>query len=64
MSRMTHKEAAKLIGRAGHYAHGNLIFRVEVTDVREVFGRTDVQIKPVAGSGMGWISLDKITLRS
>ncbi len=62
MAKMTYKEAAKLIGRKGRYGHGSMRFEVEVLDVRESFGRTDLQVRPVAGAGTGWISYDKITL--
>ncbi len=62
MARMTYKEAARIIGRKGKYLHGNIQFQVELLDVREVFGRTDVEIKPVAGTGTAWVSLDKVSL--
>lgn len=62
MPRMTYKEAAKLIGRKGRTNFGAMQIQVEVLDVREVFGRTDLQVRPIAGTGTGWISLDSITL--
>lgn len=58
---MNVKEAAKLIGKHGIYKHGELCFAIEVLDVRKMFNRMDVEIKPVAGTGKAWISLDNVT---
>lgn len=59
---MTLSEANELLGQAWWCAGGEqpLNFEVTVTDVREVFGRVDVQIRPVNGSGARWVSMDTV----
>ena len=55
---MTVAELAKNLGRVGTY-HPNgsqgLGFEVTVRDVRQVFGRLDFEVEPVAGSGRSWV---------
>lgn len=63
--RINAKEASKLIGKRGHYSHRELYgltFMVEVLDVREAFGRTDVEVRPIAGTGTHWVSLGNVRL--
>lgn len=59
---MTLSEASALLGQAWWHAGGEqpLIFEVKVVDVREVFGRVDVQIRPTNGSGARWVSMDTV----
>jgi hypothetical protein len=35
---------------------------VLITDHRASFGRDDVMVSPVGGSGQGWVSVDRIQL--
>lgn len=58
---MTALEQAALIGRYGTMRSA-LAFRVIVTDVRQSFGRTDLQLKPVVGEGSAWISSENVKL--
>lgn len=37
-----------------------LKFAVVILDARSVFGRIDVQVRPVEGSGKAWVSLDTV----
>lgn len=59
---MTLQEQARLLGEAYWFAGGrdSLAFRVEVRDVRVSFGRVDLLIRPVAGSGARWVSRDSV----
>lgn len=59
---MTLSEASKLLGTALWNTGGEqaLFFEVQVVDVREVFGRVDVQITPVNGIGTRWVSMDTV----
>ena len=42
------------------YAAGAMCVRVTVVDTRKAFGRTDVQVVPVAGDGAMWVSIDTL----
>ena len=58
---MTSAELAKYVGRKGLMSFGGAI-AVEVTskDAREVFGRLDVLVEPVAGTGEAWVGESRI----
>lgn len=63
---MTAVELAKLVGRKGMAllsasagAGRQLRCPVEVKDARENFGRTELLVTPVGGSGEAWISDEK-----
>lgn len=55
-------ELAKYIGRKGWLRIEGFNMAVEVKDVRHVWGRIDVLVSPVAGSGDNWVSLERVTL--
>lgn len=55
---MTVAELAKNIDKVGtYYPNGpqGLGFEVTVKDVRQVFGRLDFEVVPVAGFGRSWV---------
>lgn len=58
------KDLIKLIGQTGNLAIEGLEVGVKILDVRESFGRTDVQITPLNGSNKKWVSLDRVTVKS
>lgn len=41
-----------------------LVIYVLVVDTRRSYGRTDVLVRPVAGSGEKWVTLDRLTRRA
>ena len=51
---MTARELAHLIGQRVLLPLGGLRVEVEIRDAREVFGRIDVLVSPVAGEGEVW----------
>lgn len=62
---------AKFVGRralleveAGSQAKKPLLIHVEVEIIaaKWKFGRVDLKFRPVAGTGEGWASLEKLTL--
>lgn len=59
---MTAKDAAQLLGRRGLYGVKGMTVRVIVNDVREVFGRLDLNIAPEAGDGTAWVAADQVNL--
>ena len=71
---MTAKQAAEYVGRTGrlsvrgssapHWSHGEqgLVVTVKVLDAREVYGRLDLFVAPVAGSGAAWVEARRVTL--
>jgi len=59
---MTTRTLSPLIGKAGRYLIGTASFPVTIVDARELFGRTDVQIEPVGGSGAAWVERSAVTL--
>ena len=62
---MAVKELATYIGRTGQVRYGTvteLTFPVQITDVRENWGRTQVLIITPAGSGETWVNLETVRL--
>jgi hypothetical protein len=56
----TATEMNPLIGKIGDIAVADLRFTVRVVDVRVRWGRTDVQVEPLSGTGRAWKSLESI----
>jgi len=54
------KKLAELIGETRRLRTGGLRVDVVVRDVREVFGRVDCLVTPVAGSGGQWVAFDRL----
>lgn len=54
------KELIKMLGKTVLYISGEMRFKVKIFDVRQMFGRTDYHIEPVAGNGCQWVSSEKI----
>jgi hypothetical protein len=55
--------AAELQGYIGRKARYTLLgeritFEVSITNARQNYGHTDVEIEPVAGKGRKWVRLD------
>ena len=63
---MSVAELAGLVGRSGLLDLTSdrvaLSVAVVIHDAREVFGRRDVLIEPVAGRGRAWVALDRVRL--
>jgi hypothetical protein len=65
---MSAAELSRLIGRSGRAALSasgkNQVLHVDVTvlDARELYGRRDVLVSPVAGVGEAWVSLENVEL--
>lgn len=61
---MTAAQSLEVLGR---YSQGatlstdGLSVAVTVQDVRQVWGRTDLLVSPVAGSGQIWVSQDRVS---
>jgi hypothetical protein len=61
---MNAKELLLLIGKKGQLMiRPGCTTEVEVVDARQVFGRTDYQVKPVAGSGECWVEAMSVVLK-
>lgn len=54
------RKLAELIGETRRLRVDGLRVDVEIRDVREVFGRVDCLVSPVAGSGGQWVSFDRL----
>lgn len=61
---MSAAELGRLLGRDATWSVGNgLQVRVLIVDARDPgWGRTDVKIRPVEGSGEVWVDLAKVSL--
>lgn len=51
---MTAREARAMLGQTGTLELGALRIEVKIVDLREVYGRVDFLVTPVAGSGQVW----------
>lgn len=64
------KDLSALIGRKGYVRMSSsnsgdrVRVDVRILDGRTAFGREDLLVKPVAGDGEAWVSLDNVTLYS
>lgn len=56
-------EIAKILGKKATWNVNNLSVIVQITDLKQAFGRTDAEITPVSGSGHTWVSLDNLKIQ-
>lgn len=63
---MKHSTLAGLVGRTGQMSvqmsASNLRIPVTIHDTREVWGRRDVLVEPLGGSGTAWVDVGRIDL--
>jgi len=60
---MTAREIAELLDKEATLAsHEGFSVRVRIVNAREVFGRIDVLVEPVAGEGTAWVSADRVRI--
>ena len=66
---MTAGELAGYVGRTGEMfildrSGAMITMRVPVTvkDARQAFGRTDLLVSPVGGTGESWVSIERVRL--
>ena len=57
---MTNTELAAYVGLKGFLVAGLLNVLVRSLDAREVYGRLDILVEPVAGTGKAWVSESRI----
>lgn len=58
---MNAAEMIALIGQTRYWTYGGVAFPVTIRDVRNVFGRTDVQVEPVGGKRRMWVNITSTT---
>lgn len=58
---MNSTELAEYVGREGLLRVDHLSVTVRSLDAREVFGRLDVLVEPVQGTGQAWVAESRIT---
>ena len=55
---MTTKQGYPIIGSWGYICHPNgLQIKVEVIDLKQSYGRTRYQVKPLEGKGTAWVEV-------
>lgn len=59
---MKTEELLELIGTVRKWRHEGVTFPVTIRDARQVFGRTDVQVEPVGGSGRMWVNIEALVV--
>ena len=59
---MTTRTTSHLIGRTGRYLINAASFPVTIIDAREHFGRIDIEIEPIGGSGAIWVERSSVRL--
>lgn len=59
--KVTYGSMVKMVGKTAKLNMEGLTVFVHVLDVKTAFGRVDVLVQPVAGSGEKWVSSDKVT---
>jgi hypothetical protein len=65
----THEELQSFVGQKGDLpvgkdrnGHYNLTIRVIVRDAREAYGRVDLLVEPMYGTGTMWVSRHTVSL--
>lgn len=62
---MTSAELAAYVGRKGLLSMGGIIaIEVKSLDAREVYGRLDILVEPIAGTGKAWVAESRIAWRA
>ena len=62
---MTSEELRAYVGRQGLLTMGGpLSVLVKSVDAREVFGRLDILVEPVEGTGQAWVAESRIAWNS
>lgn len=56
------RELATYIGKDGHLNLDGLTIQVKVTDARPRYGRIDLEITPVNGTGSRWVESSRVRL--
>lgn len=58
---MTAREGARLLGRKGMWACGrDIAVQVRIVDARSVYGRMQVLVEPVSGTGQQWVAVEAV----
>ena len=57
---MTNQELAAYVGRTGILNTDKLGVLIRSLDSREVYGRLDILVEPVEGTGEAWVSESRI----
>jgi len=57
---MTSREIAELLNKRATIMLKGMSVNVRIIDGREAYGRTDVLIEPVSGSGWAWVSAERV----
>ena len=61
---MTNQELAEFVGRTGILNTDKLGVLIRSLDAREVYGRLDILVEPVEGTGEAWVSESRIAWRA
>ncbi len=60
----TSRQLSDVLGAHAVVRIDKLSIRVRIEDSREVWGRTDYRITPLAGSGHQWVSAARVTIEN
>ena len=55
-------DLAGLINQFGQLATESITVPIMITDSRHVFGRVDVLVVPMGGSGSQWVDLNRVMI--
>ncbi len=55
-------QQARLIGQTALLREHPLSFKVRILNVKTAYGDTQLQVSPVDGTGLTWVSSSRITL--
>lgn len=64
----TTAELVKWLGRLvrvalrGGEGLGNVVLRARVLDAKQVYGQVRLLVKPLEGTGQGWVSVERVTV--
>lgn len=59
---MSIAEMALKVNRTGTIELEGMRFRVRTLDARKVFGREDLKVTPLDGTGEVWVQADRVTI--
>jgi len=64
MAQLTANQISLPVGKTGLLAVGNLRVPVRVVNARTNFGRVDIQVEPIGGSGQEWVETSRVVISS
>jgi len=61
---MNIKEIAGLVGKPGTFSEDGMHWEIKINDARQTWGRLQLFISPIAGTGNRWVYAEKVEVHT